>query len=519
MPPKRTPRVSQKAEPAVEPATDAVPSLVNDAGIHAVDDDAGRRAGRPDRPPVNKSALLAIACLAQFMVVLDVSIVNVALPAMHKDLGLSTTGTQWVVNAYALGFAGLLLFGGRAADLFGAKPVFLTGLVGFTLASLVGGLADTGGPLIAARAVQGLAGAILAPATMTLIMTTFTDPRERTKALGAWSATMAAGGAMGAVVGGMLTQWVSWRWVLFVNVPIGTVLIAGAVLVVAKTSGRGAGLRRLDLPGAVTVTAGLTAVVYGVVTTGTHGWGSTQVLVPIIGGLVLLGLFGIIEARSEHALVPLRVFKNRSLSVADGAALLIGAGMFSMWYFVSLYLQYVLHYDALKAGFSFLPGSAAIVAGTVISTKLIRKTGPRPLLIVGPIVAAIGLAWLSRFPAGGSYATNVLGPLLVLTFGMGLSMTPLAVAGTAGMPRHEAGLASGLINTSRQVGGAVGLAVLSTVASHTTANKLHGGTRAAGATAALASGYGSAMLVAAGFLAAAAAVSVPLPRMPAAPKG
>jgi EmrB/QacA subfamily drug resistance transporter len=507
--------LSQIAEPAPQrPAT----ATASDAASGTASGTAAAPPAARDSRPVNKTALLAIACLAQFMVVLDVSIVNVALPAMRVSLGLSTTGTQWVVNAYALGFAGLLLFGGRAADLFGAKPVFLVGLTGFTLASLAGGLADSGTLLITARAVQGLAGAVLAPATMTLIMTTFTEPGERTRALGMWSATMAAGGAMGAVVGGMLTQWVSWRWVLFVNVPIGLVLIAGAVVVVRRTTRRGSGVKRLDLPGALAVTLGLTAVVYGVVSTDTHAWGSPLVVDSIVGGLALLALFVVIESRSEHALVPLRVFRNRSLSVADGAAVLLGAGMFSMWFFVSLYLQQVLGYDALKAGFSFLPGSVAIIAGTLVATRLIPRIGPRPLLLVGPLLGAVGLAWLSRFPATGSYATDVLGPLVVLTFGMGLAMTPLAVAGTAGMPRHEAGLASGLINTSRQVGGAVGLAVLSTIAAHTTANHAAHDS----AKAALAAGFGSAMLVAAVFLAVASVISVLLPRrsaIPAQPAG
>ncbi|MFL6114858.1 MAG: DHA2 family efflux MFS transporter permease subunit [Catenulispora sp.] len=458
----------------------------------------------------NKTALLVIACVAQFMVVLDVSIVNVALPAMRDSLGLSTTGVQWVVNAYALGFAGLLLFGGRAADLFGAKPVFLTGLIGFTAASFAGGMADTGGLLIAARSVQGLAGAVLAPATMTLIMTTFLEPRERTRALGVWSATMAAGGAMGAVVGGMLTQWVSWRWVLFVNVPIGAALILAAVPLIARTAGRGATLRTLDLPGAVTVTLGLTGVVYGVVTTDTHSWGSAAVLAPIAAGVALLALFVLIEARSAHALVPLRVFRNRSLAVADVAALLMGAGMFAMWFYVSLYLQQVLGFDALKAGFAFIPGSAMIVAGTAVSTRALSRIGPRPLLLVGPVVAAVGLAWLSRFPVNGSFGADVLGPLMLLTFGLGLAMTPLAVAGTAGMPRHEAGLASGLINTSRQVGGAVGLAALSTVSAHVASS--HGGAP----KVAMAAGFGGAMLGAALLLAVAAIVATLMPRRKAA---
>ncbi|GAA2046312.1 MFS transporter [Catenulispora yoronensis] len=434
-----------------------------------------------------------------------------ALPAMRESLGLSTTGVQWVVNAYALGFAGLLLFGGRAADLFGAKPVFLTGLIGFTAASLAGGMADTGGLLIAARSVQGLAGAVLAPATMTLIMTTFLEPRERTRALGVWSGTMAAGGAMGAVVGGMLTQWVSWRWVLFVNVPIGVALILAAVPLIARAPGRGATLRTLDLPGAITVTLGLTGVVYGVVTTDTHSWGSAAVLVPIVAGAALLALFVLIEARSTHALVPLRVFRNRSLAVADVAALLIGAGMFAMWFYVSLYLQQVLGFDALQAGFAFIPGSAMIVAGTMVATRSLGRISPRPLLLIGPLLAAAGLAWLSRFPADGSYTADVLGPLMLLTFGMGLAMTPLAVAGTAGMPRHEAGLASGLINTSRQVGGAVGLAALSTVSAHIAAN--HTGS----AKSALAAGFGGAMLGAAVLLAAAALVATLMPRRGKAP--
>ncbi|WP_371496007.1 MFS transporter [Kitasatospora sp. NBC_00374] len=469
----------------------------------------GRPAAPPGGRPPSTTAVLVIACAAQFMVVLDVSIVNVALPAMRADLHLTPAGQQWIVNAYTLGFAGLLLLGGRIADLVGPRRAFLTGLGVFTLASLVGGLADGAGPLIAARAAQGVGGAVLAPATLTLIMTTFTEPRARTRAMGAWSAVMAAGGAAGAVVGGLLTEYAGWRWVLFVNVPVGVALFLAALAYVPRGAvGRG-GLRRMDLPGAVTVTAGLTALVYGIISTESHGWGSPAVWGPLAAAGLLLAAFTLIESKVAHPLVPLRILRRRTLVTANIVTMLAGAAMFAMWFVLSLYFQQVLGYSAVRAGLAFVAGSVAIIAGSQIATRTITRTGPRPLLVAGTLTSTVGFLWLSRFAADGSYPVDVLGPFVLCTLGMGLSMMPATVAATSGVPREEAGLASGLTNTFRQVGGAVGLAVLATVASHTTATRLaEGGVSAAQA---LTDGFGRALLVGAVFTTCALAGALTLP--------
>ncbi|MFE3499554.1 MFS transporter [Kitasatospora sp. NPDC059160] len=455
----------------------------------------------PDR---RSSTVLWIACAAQFMVVLDVSIVNVALPQVRDSLGLSPAGLQWIVNAYTLGFAGLLLLGGRLADLIGAKRAFTTGLAAFTTASLVCGLAGNGPLLIAARATQGVGGAMLAPATLTLIMTTFTEPRARTRAMGAWSAVMAAGGAAGAVLGGVLTQYAGWRWVFFVNVPIGMVLVVAAVRSVPVGQRPRAG-RRLDLPGALTVTLGLTLLTYGIVATETHPWGAPQVWAPVAAALALLTAFAVIEARTAQPLVPLTILRRPVLVLANATVFALGAAMFAMWFLLSLYFQQVLLWDPLRAGLAFVPGALAIIAGARIATRLIGRTGARPLMLLGTAVSTAGFGWLSQITVDGSYATDVLPPFVLCTLGLGLATMPLTVAATAGSRPEEAGLASGLVNTSRQVGGALGLAALASVASHTAAS--HGGTAAQAATA----GYGRALLAAAAFTTVAALLALALP--------
>lgn len=458
--------------------------------------------------------VLAIAALAQFMVILDVSIVNVALPSMRTDLGLSTAGLSWVVNAYALTFAGLLLLGGRAADLFGRKRVFLLGVVVFSLASLVGGFAQSETWIIAARAAQGVGGAVLAPSTLTLLTTTYTEPAARARALGVWSAVAGAGGALGGLVGGVLTQFLDWRWVLFVNVPIGVVLAAAAAWSLTGSRGR-ATSRGLDLAGSLTVTLGLTAVVYAVVSTETRPWGSAATLLPLLGGLALLGSFVLVESRARHPLVPLGIFRLRALSVANGVALLIGMGMFSFWFFVSLHLQRVQGFDALQAGFAFLPASASLILASTVATRLVGRLGPKPLLVIGPTLTAAGLLWLSGLDASGSYAHQVLAQTALVAFGMGLTMVPLTVAATTGVPGGQAGLASGLINTSRQVGGALGLAVLSTVAAARTADLAGGGQQLDPAS--LVAGYDAGLVVGGLLVAAGAVVALALPGRPAPP--
>ncbi|MEW2030421.1 MFS transporter [Streptomyces roseifaciens] len=482
-----------------------------------------RRAGPATaggRPPRATTAILVIACTAQFMVILDVSIVNVALPAIRAELHLGTAGQQWIVNAYTLGFAGLLLLGGRAADLVGTRRAFLAGVTAFTLASLVGGLASGGPLLIAARAVQGVGGAVLAPATLTLIMRTFTEPAARTRAMGAWSAVMAAGGAVGGVIGGLLTEYAGWRWVLFVNVPIGAGLLAAALASVPAAASAPAGLRRLDLPGAVSVTAGLTALVHGTIASETHGWGAPHVWGSFAAGALLLAAFVAIEARVAHPLVPLAILRRRTLATANLLVLGMGAAAFAMWFLLSLYFQQVLGQSALGAGLSFLPGSLAIVVGAQVSTRLIARTGPRPLIFTGMTISTLGFLGLSRIGdgsagsggaggGGGAYVNAVLVPFCLATLGAGLSLVPVTAAATSGTAPAEAGLASGLVNSSRQIGGALGLAALTTVAAHTTA------ARATGNTAAdLAAGHGRALLIASAFTACAALGALALPGRP-----
>jgi EmrB/QacA subfamily drug resistance transporter len=438
---------------------------------------------------------LAVACVAQFMVVLDVSIVNVALPSIGRDLHYSPTGLQWVVNAYVLTFAGFLLLGGRAADLFGRRRVYLFGLGLFTVASLVGGLAQNAAWLTTARAVQGIGGAFLSPATLTIIVTTFSGVRL-VKALGLWSAVAGAGGAAGVILGGVLTSELSWRWVLFVNLPIGLAATAAALIYLteAKRTARDESAPRLDIGGAITVTAGLGALIYAIVGTDTHAWGSTYTLSILGVAVVLLGAFIFIELKVAHTpLVPFRLFRSRAVSGSNLVMFLVGASFFSMWYFLSLYLQDVLGYGALKTGLAFLPMAIAIIIGAQISSRLLPRVGVRPLLLAGTGLLVVGFAWLTQISSASHYWDHVFGPGCIISLAIGLLFTPLANSATAGVHFTEAGLASGVLNTSRQMGGSIGLAVLATIAidhTHAILGGAHGSVTAT--AAALTSGYARA---------------------------
>jgi EmrB/QacA subfamily drug resistance transporter len=459
-----------------------------------------------------KTLLLVLCCAAQFMVILDVSIVNVALPSIRADLGFSAVNLQWIVNAYTLTFAGFLLLGGRAADLIGRRPVFVAGLSLFALASLLGGLAQSQEMLIGARALQGLGGAIVAPATLSVLTTTFKEGSERNRALSFWGAMGGAGGATGALLGGVLTQGLGWEWILFVNVPIGAVAAWAAYRLVDPDRPGDARLRHFDLPGALTVTAGLVILVYAIVRTDVNGWGSASTLVVAGIGLALLALFLLIEGRfAERPLMPLSIFRVRTLSAANVVVFMLGAGAFAMWYFVSLYLQGVLGYSAIGAGVAFLPMTLAIVAGSTIAGRSVSRIGAGPMLIVGMSLIAIGMVLFARVPVDGHYLSDVLAPSLLTAAGIGLSFVPVSIAGTSGVARADAGLASGLLNTSRQVGGSLGLAILATIATQRTADLEHHGTRAG---AALVSGYHHAFAVGSGFavLGAIAAIAL-LPRV------
>ena len=457
--------------------------------------------------------ILVIACVAQFMVVLDVSIVNVALPSIGRDLHYSPTGLQWVVNAYVLTFAGFLLLGGRAADLFGRRRVYLFGLGLFTVASLVGGFAQNSAWLTTARAVQGIGGAFLSPATLTIIVTTFSGARMA-KALGVWSAVAGAGGAAGSILGGVLTAEVSWRWVLFVNIPIGVAASVAALVYLTEAKRQQAGERppKLDVAGAITVTAGLGALIYAIVGTDTHVWGSTYTLSILAVAAALLAVFTFIQLKvASTPLVPFRLFRSRSVTGSNVVMFLIGAAFFSMWYFLSLYLQNVLGFGALKAGLAFLPMAIAIIIGAQVSSRLLPRTGVRPLMLTGTFLAAAGFIWLSQIHAHSTYWGHVFGPGCTISLALGLLFTPLASAATSGIPFNEAGLASGVLNTSRQVGGSVGLAVLATIAINRTHSVLHRGTGSVTPAVATTSGYARAFEVAAvlGVVAFAASFIVP----------
>jgi EmrB/QacA subfamily drug resistance transporter len=419
--------------------------------------------GALGRPASANRVVLAVVCLAQFMVVLDISIVNVALPSIQRSLGFTEPNLQWVVTAYSLTFGGLLLLGGRLADLFGRRRIFLLGLVLFTGASLLGGFAQNQGTLIAARATQGIGAAVLSPATLTILTVTFTEQRARARALGVWSAVAAGGGAAGALIGGVLTQYLSWRWILFVNVPIGVVLFLFARLYLPESRAEAA-RRRLDVAGSLTVTAGLLVLVYTIVHTDKVSWTSPSTLVSGVISLVLLGTFVYIEARvADHPLVPLRLFRSRAVTGANLVMFTFGAAMFAMWFFLSLYLQQVLGYDPVVTGLSFVPQTLAIAIGATAAGRLAPRYGPRPVMMTGAFMAAGGLFWLSRIQPGDNYWTGACGGGILATLGMGLAFTPVALAATGGVRPDEAGLASGLVNSSRQIGASLGLAVLSTV--------------------------------------------------------
>ncbi|MFI9624468.1 MFS transporter [Streptomyces sp. NPDC052042] len=452
--------------------------------------------------PRTWAAVLA-ACVGQFLVVLDVSVVNVALPSMRADLGMGSGGLQWVLNAYSIAFAGFMLLGGRAADIYGRKRMFLTGLGLFTAASLAGGLAQEGWQLLAARAAQGLGAAVLAPATLTLLTTAFPEGPARTKAIGTWMAVGAGGGAAGGLIGGVLTDLLSWRWVLLINVPIGALVLAGAALRLAE--GRSGERRGIDLLGAVLVTAGLASVAYGIVQTEEAGWTAARALLPLVGGVALLIAFVVVEARSAEPLMPLRVLKARAVTSANAAMFIVGSATFSMWYFMTVYAQTVLGYSPMKAGFALLPTSLAVVLGSKCAPRIMALIGAKRLAFIGTAVAAAGFGWQSTMGVDGSYLTSVCLPGILMMAGAGLASTPLASLAVTGAAPGEAGLVSGLVNTSRTMGGALGLAVLSTVAAARTA----GGTGPEELTAGYALAFRTAATVLLGGL---ALMAVWLPR-------
>jgi EmrB/QacA subfamily drug resistance transporter len=458
--------------------------------------DGALAPGAPLTPRAKNLALMLLA-MTQFVLVIDASIVNVALPSIGRALRFSQADLSWVVNAYTLTFGGFLLLGGRLADLMGRRRMFMTGLVLFAGASFAGGIAQSEPWLIAARAVQGLGGAIVSPAALSIITTTFSEGAERNRALGVWGAVAGAGGAAGVLLGGVLTSGLSWRWVLFVNVPIGLVCAFLAPRLIRESRAESE-TRAFDLPGAVAATAGLALLVYALVDAVNVGWGSTTTLVRLAGAAMLLVGFLLVESRQRAPLMPFSIFRLRTLRGADTVALLIGMSLFSMFFFISLYMQQVLHYSPLKTGLSYLPLAVGIIVAAGGASAAVTRFGFKPVLITGLLLIAAALLWFSRVPAsGGSFAANVLGPSLLAAFGLGLSFVPVTIAAMTGTRPNEAGLASGLVNTAQQVGGALGLALLATVANSRTHAVMSGGhhTLAYGLT----KGFERAFMVGSGF--------------------
>lgn len=426
---------------------------------------------QPGRPHVGReqtsdSLVLAVVCIAQFMVVVDTTIVNVALRNIQLDLGLSSSGLTWVINAYAIPFAGFLLLGGRAADFWGRRRLFLVGLGLFTSMSLVGGLAQNPGQLISARAVQGLGAAALSPATLTILLTTFTDPVRRAKALGIWAAVAGLGGAVGVLGGGILTDLLSWRWVLFINVPIGIALFVLARRAIVETRSRVAG-STLDWSGAVTVTVGLLAIVYAMVSTDDHPWGSSHVLVPMISGVVLLAVFVAVERRHPHPLVPLRIFRSRNVTGANLVMLLVFPANFTLLFFLSQYMQDVAGFSPLRTGVAFLPMPFGFVLGAQVSARLVGRIGARRLVVVGSLITAAGLVVLSTLEAHDGYFLHIGLPASLTVFGLSSAYIPATFA-ASGVDPQDAGLASGLVNATRTIGGSLGLAAMASIAASRT---------------------------------------------------
>jgi EmrB/QacA subfamily drug resistance transporter len=454
----------------------------------------------------NKWLALALLAAAQFVVVLDASIVNVALPSIGRDLHFSQDDLSWVVNAYVLVFGGFLLLGGRLADLLGRRRLFMVGLILFAVASLAGGLAQSAGWLVAARAVQGLGAALLSPAALSLVTVLFAEGSERNKAMGVWGAVAGSGGAVGVLLGGMLTEWAGWEWVLFVNVPIG--IFAAAISPRLLPESRNEGERHFDVAGALTITVGLSLLVYAIVDANSAGWASAQTLGLGAIALALIAAFYVIERRQKAPLVPFPgIFRMRTITGINVSAVLIAAALFSMFFFISLYMQNVLGFSPIEAGLAYLPLAVGIIITAGATAGLVTRFGFKPVLVSGLIITAGGLIWFAQVSPDGSYVGDILFPSLLAAVGLGLAFVSMTVAAVSGVETHETGLASGLINTSQQIGGALGLAILATVANTRIDDLAASGTPQ---NIALTEGFQSAFLVGAGMAVAGAILAMVL---------
>jgi EmrB/QacA subfamily drug resistance transporter len=443
--------------------------------------------------PRRKWLALALLLGVQFMVVLDIAIVNVALPSIQTDLGFSQENLQWVVSAYALMFGGFLMLFGRVADIVGRRRVFLFGIAVFTIASLTSGLAWSEGALIAARAFQGFGAAMITPAALSILTTTFPEGKERNAALGAWGAVGAFGAVAGVLLGGVLTDALSWEWIFFVNIPVGVLgfLLAPFLL----TESRDSSVKSFDAPGATLITAGLVTLVYGITQANNNGWGSLVTLATFAAAAVLLALFALWERRVAEPLVPASFFRLRTVVGANVAGLVLGTAIFAMFLMLTLYMQQVLAYSAMKTGVAYLAVAATAIFWSGLAAQLVTRIGVKPVLAIGMTSLAAGLLWFTQVSVGGSYVGDLLPGFLLTAVGLGFSFVPISIAALAGVPAGEAGLASGLINTSQQIGGALGIAALSAIATAQTNDSIASGTQT---VVALTDGFQSAFIAAAG---------------------
>jgi EmrB/QacA subfamily drug resistance transporter len=457
---------------------------------------------RPIR--VSANAVLAVVAVAQFMVVLDASVVNVALPSIQRDVGFSEQNLSWVLNAYTLIFGGFLLLGGRAADRLGRRRLFMAGMALFAGASFACGVSQSEATLLIARGAQGLGGAMVSPAALSIILTTFAEGTERNRALGVWGAIAGAGGAAGLLLGGVIVEVLSWRWVFFVNVPIGAAVLLLAPRFLAESraeSARGG----YDVEGATAITLGTMALVFTLIKANDWGWGSARTLAGLAVAVALLVAFVWIERRHENPLVPLRIFSNRSLAASDGTMLLLAAALFGVFFFCTLYLQQVLGYNALKAGVAFLPLTLTAIVASGLASRVVDRFGPKSVLVGGLLVGTVGFALFARLQVDGDYAGRVLPAMVVIGVGLGMSFVPITIAATSGVAAQDSGLASGLLNTTQQVGGSLGLAVLAAVSTSRITGALQDGSTQ---SAALVHGFTGAFAVSAVLCAAAAVLAI-----------
>jgi EmrB/QacA subfamily drug resistance transporter len=466
---------------------------------------AARASDAPSLQSRRGVAILLLLSLVQFMDVLDASILNIALPSIKNDLGFTQQSLQWVVNGYILTYGGFLLLGGRVADLLGRRRILVTGLIVFAGASLVGGLAHTESLLIAARLVQGMGAAMLSPAALSTLTTTFRSARDRHTAFGVWAAVSGLGGAAGVLFGGLLTEGPGWRWVLFVNVPFSAVALVGAFALLEPEAATITRLKDFDLLGAVLVTGGMLQLVYALVKAPDRGWGAGWTIIDLAIAALLLGAFVVNELRVRRPLVPMSILRVKGVAAADATQLMAVAGFFPMFFFTTLYMQGVLHYSPIQTGIAYLPFTVGVIIAAAISSQLFARIGTKPVIVAGLAIAAGGLYWLSRIPVDGAYTADVLPGMLISAFGLGAMFTGVTTAANAGVSEDKAGLAAGLLNSGTQLGAALGLAVLSAVATAATTSALHAGH---GLASAATDGYQRALLVGAALVLGAAAIAL-----------